>query len=107
MLQQCRSTPQRAQDSDHKVKIEWGISKNRDAVAVIQTMDVNQPRVQSLVEELDLGGADSLLAGDRLPKFSLATRINSGIQRASEQEIEQENIRCIILRTVTSMVYRG
>ena len=63
------------------MKIEYGCDKQREACAIIPTMDMHQLRVRELIMELDLYGVDSLLVEDRLPEFRFSRSMNVGIDK--------------------------
>ena len=80
VLQQSCCVYPWTQGSDDQMKVEWTIRENRDAAAVIPTMDAQQQRVQSLIRELDTNGVDSLVVVDSGPDFRFSRSMNAGIR---------------------------
>jgi len=75
------------------MKVEWTIRENRDAAAVIPTMDAQQQRVQSLIGELDSNGVDSLIVVDSGPEFRFSRSMNAGIREL----LSEPHVKYILL----------
>jgi hypothetical protein len=73
--------------------IEDGRDSGRNACAVIPTMDTGSRRVQSLIDELDSYGMDSILVQDRLPSFRFSRSVNAGIREV----MIRKNVRVIAI----------